>query len=75
MSNSFGLGGKPPSQPRGRKNFKESKVQFESMRMKTTKEVEETSNSKGKLTVLKCDKKSKEERTKSEEQHTNEREY
>ena len=43
------------------------------MRVKITKEVEEASNSKGKMMVLKCDKKSKEERAKREEQYKNKR--
>ena len=49
------------------------KAQFEHARVKTTKEVEETSSSKGKIMVQELDKKSKEERVKCEEQRKNER--
>ena len=42
------------------------------MRVKTTKEVKKTKDSKGKMMVLKCDKKLKEENVKCEEQHKNE---
>ena len=48
-------------------------MQFECVHVKTTKEIEETHTSKGKIIVLKCDLKSKEERVKCEEQHKNER--
>ena len=43
------------------------------MHVKTAKEVEETSTRKGKIIVLECDKKSKEERSKYLEKHKKER--
>ena len=41
--------------------------------MKTTKEAEEIDNSKGKIMLLKCDLKSKEERVQCEDKCENER--
>ena len=52
---------------------RKSKTQFEHMHEKTTKEVEETKNSKGRMTILKFNKKTKEETSKCEKQCRKER--
>ena len=48
-------------------------MQFEHVHVKTTKEGKEINNSRVKFIVLKCDKKTKEESIKCEDQHKNER--
>ena len=50
---------------------RETKVKFEHVHVKNKKEAEELDNSKGKIMVMKCGVKSKEERVKYEDQHKN----